>query len=395
MATNRVRRRPKDRKAQIAKASAEAFSAFGYHAVSMDAIAAKVGISAAALYRHYPSKYHLFRDAVLSLGQQLVDATAAAEAQHDDPAQALDAVVRALVDAALANRESGGLYRWEGRYLRGDDQAALLQQLRVANHRIHRPLMALRPALTTMQRWMLSSAMLSVVGSVMGHRTKLEADQIRAVLTQLGWAALQADLPSPDDAQPKPAQARPFALAGTYEALLRASMVLFAKHGYRETSMEQVSAAVGIPTSSIYRYFTGKSEMLAAALRRSADRVSGALASAWDADGDPKQVLNRLIEAYVAVSFDNPELACVYHAERVNLAPADQAFLKNVQLSTIESWARLLVEAEPNWTRPQARFVVHAAMALVVDIGRLLHYENSTHSQACVRKLMATVLGVW
>ena len=74
-----VRRRPKDRKAQIAQASAEAFSALGYHGVSMDAIAARVGISAAALYRHYSSKYELFRDAVLNLGQQLVDCTAFAD----------------------------------------------------------------------------------------------------------------------------------------------------------------------------------------------------------------------------------------------------------------------------------------------------------------------------
>ena len=43
-----VRRRPKDRKAQIAQASAEAFSAVGYYGVSMEAIASRVGISAAA-----------------------------------------------------------------------------------------------------------------------------------------------------------------------------------------------------------------------------------------------------------------------------------------------------------------------------------------------------------
>src|SRR5690242_2270000 len=70
-----TRRRPKDRKAQVERAAAEAFSAAGYHAVGMEAIAAKVGISAAALYRHYPSKYDLFRAAVLNLGQQLVDYT--------------------------------------------------------------------------------------------------------------------------------------------------------------------------------------------------------------------------------------------------------------------------------------------------------------------------------
>ena len=69
-----IRRRPKDRKAQIARASAEAFSALGYHTVSMEAIASRVGISATALYRHYPSKYDLFRDAALALGEQLVAA---------------------------------------------------------------------------------------------------------------------------------------------------------------------------------------------------------------------------------------------------------------------------------------------------------------------------------
>src|SRR6476619_4986128 len=74
-----VRRRPKDRKAQIARASAEAFSTLGYYGVSMETIAKRVGISAAALYRHYSSKYELFRDAVLNMGQQLVDATAFAD----------------------------------------------------------------------------------------------------------------------------------------------------------------------------------------------------------------------------------------------------------------------------------------------------------------------------
>jgi AcrR family transcriptional regulator len=51
-----IRRRPKDRKAQIARASAEGFSTLGFHGVSMEAIASRVGISAAALYRHYTGK---------------------------------------------------------------------------------------------------------------------------------------------------------------------------------------------------------------------------------------------------------------------------------------------------------------------------------------------------
>src|SRR6478609_4876731 len=156
-----VRRRPKDRKAQIARASAEAFSALGYYGVSMETIAKRVGISAAALYRHYSSKYELFRDAVLSLGQQLVDCTAIADETAGDPELTLRRIVSALIDTAMANRESGGLYRWEGRYLRADDQASLIAQMRMVHLRIQRPLMEIRRELTSRQRWTLSTSALS------------------------------------------------------------------------------------------------------------------------------------------------------------------------------------------------------------------------------------------
>jgi hypothetical protein len=94
----------------------------------------------------------------------------------------------------------------------------------------------------------------------------------------------------------------------------------------------------------------------------------------------------------VTLSFDNPELACVYYAERANLAPADQIMLRNVQRATVESWTRLLVEARPRWTAAQARIRVHAAMALVVDLGRLVGHDGSAHSRACVGQLMELAL---
>src|ERR1700755_3507147 len=150
-----IRRRPKDRKAQIARASAEAFSVLGYYGVSMDAIATRVGISAAALYRHYSSKYELFCDALLNRGQQLDDCRAYADDGTGDAELIVRRLVSALIDTAMANREAGGLYRWEGRYLRGDDQATLIAQLRTVHHRIQRPLSVIRPELTSRQRWIL------------------------------------------------------------------------------------------------------------------------------------------------------------------------------------------------------------------------------------------------
>jgi AcrR family transcriptional regulator len=57
-----------------------------------------------------------------------------------------------------------------------------------------------------------------------------------------------------------------------YEALLNESMQLFNLKGYRDTSMEDIATAVGMPASGIYKYFSGKSDILAAAFRRAADR---------------------------------------------------------------------------------------------------------------------------
>jgi hypothetical protein len=106
--------------------------------------------------------------------------------------------------------------------------------------------------------------------------------------------------------------------------------------------------------------------------------------------------LTLLIDAYVATSFANPELAAVYYTERVNLTPADQMLLHNVRRSTIDSWVRLLTAARPSRTPMQARFLVHAAMALVVDLGRMVNSEisaaPSAYTQACVRKLMELTL---
>jgi AcrR family transcriptional regulator len=390
-----VRRRPKDRKAQIARASAEAFSALGYYGVSMETIAKRVGISAAALYRHYSSKYELFRDAVLNLGQQLVDCTAFADGVDGEPELTLRRLVSALIDTAMVNRESGGLYRWEGRYLRGDDQATLNAQMRCVHHRIQRALTAIRPDLTSRQRWVLSTSALSVIGSIVDHRAKLPAIQVRALLADLADAVLAADLPDVADIV---AEARPpvATVAETlkYEALLNESMRLFNLKGYRDTSMEDIAAAVGMPASGIYRYFSGKSDILAAAFRRAADRLSAELSAIVAALPDREEALTAVIDAYVTRSFDRPELDYVYYTERLNMTPGDQKILRNLQRANVESWVELVVSVRQEWTPGQARFAVHAAMSLVIDLGRLMRYENSAPARAIVARLVdLTLLG--
>lgn len=389
-----VRRRPRDRKAQIVKASAEAFSALGYHAVSMEEIASRVGISAAALYRHSPNKYGLFRDAVFGLGQQLVDSTDI-DARDRDPDVLLADLVDALVETAIVNRSSGGLYRWEGRYLNEEDQAILNGQIGLVNRRLQEPLIRLRPELTSRERWTLSSAALSVIGSVTDHRASLPVNETRVLLAGLAAAVLSATLPAPFESPGSdPVAPSSSGAGGKYEMLLHESLLLFHKKGFRETSMEDIAAAVGIQASGIYRYFPGKADLLVASYRRSADRVSGDVSSVLAAESDPEQALARLIDLYVARSFREPEIAYVYYAERGNVPEIEGASIRNIQRATVDEWARLLAAARPEFSHAQAKFAVHAAFALVVDLGRLVQYEDTEHSRACVKLLMEmTLLG--
>lgn len=394
---NHVKRRPKDRKAQIARAAADAFSELGYHAVSMENIAARVGVSAAALYRHSQGKYDLFRSAVLALGQQLVDATEFVDDVPDDadPEETLRAMTAALIDTAIANRTAGGLYRWEGRYLHGEDQNVLAGQVKLVNRRLQRPLTKLRPKLTSRQRWVLSVAALSVIGSITDHRSRLGNGEIRVTLADIADAVLRADVPAQRTGGLEPSRAATItSAAGTYEMLLHESMRLFNEGGYRETGMEDIAAAVGIPVASIYQYFPSKSAILAVSYRRAADQLSGDLSTILAAGSDPEESLAQLIDAFVARSLANPELARVYYTERHNLPDPDAVLLDNIQRSTVESWARLAVAARPGLTLGRARYAVHAAFALAVDVGQLVIPGPAQPARATVRRLMEiTLLG--
>lgn len=392
-----VKRRPKDRKEQIARAASDAFSELGYHAVSMENIAARVGISAAALYRHSEGKYDLFRDAVLALGQHLVDATDFTEDVSDDidPADTIRRLISALIETTIANRTAGGLYRWEGRYLHGDDERALADQLKLVNRRLQQPLVKLRPKLTSHQRWSLSVAILSVIGSITDHRSRLSNGEIRETLNDICAALLLVDLPTRRGSATPSAPPPTFSgTGGEYELLLRESMRLFYERGYRETGMDDIASAVGLPVGSIYRYFPGKADILAVSYRRMADQLLADLSTSLAGSGDPEPALAQLVDAYVTRSFANPELSCVYFTERHNLPETDAILLYNIQRSTVESWARLAVEARPDLRIGRARYAVHAAFALVVDTGRLIHFDTDQSARLTVRRLMeVTLLG--
>ncbi|MEV0945816.1 TetR/AcrR family transcriptional regulator [Rhodococcus sp. NPDC049939] len=395
-----IRRRPKNRKAQIARVAAEAFNERGYHAVGVDEIAAAIGISGPALYRHYPSKYALLVHAANTAADSLqAAADGAMEGVTDsDPQDRLDHLIAALVTNSIENRKVAGLYRWESRYLEAEDRIRIRGVFAHVTQSLAAPLRELRPGLPTVDATTLSASALSVLGSISAHRTTLAMRRLETLLKAACESVLRTTLPLSvpnsnvtENGVVGASSAHRFALSSKRELLINAAEKIFDQHGYHDSSIEEIGAAAGINASSVYRHFPSKADLLAAVFYRAGDRMAVATSAALTAT-EPADALYTLAGSYLELSFRNPEVLSVYFAEIGNLPKNERANLRHVQRRHIEEWVNLLTAVRPQLSAPEARFLVHAALGLVLDIGRLMRFDTRAESRARLHALMMSVM---
>lgn len=390
------RRRPKDRRQQIAMAAAVAFSARGYHQVSMGDVAAEVGITAAALYRHFPNKYALFVDASRRLAHGLIEATdpVIARDAERDPAAQRDDILRAVIDVTIENRLTGGLYRWEGRYLTRDDRALLRHEFDELVSRVRRPLVALRPDLSDADADVLSAAALSVIASITAHHTTLRAKALTSLLLDAADSVLAVDLPPAADRADAPAPTTGVPSASTRERLVNEAIPLFYRLGYHETTVEDICSAVGITASALYRHFPGKSDILLEACVRATERLGATTSSALGSASSREQALGGLVDAYIDYAFTQHELMSVYFSDVGALPEDDRVRLYAIQRRHVDEWVSLLESVRPELTASAARFLVHAGLNVTVDVVRVMRFADSPAARVRVATLVRATLGV-
>ncbi|UGT55088.1 TetR/AcrR family transcriptional regulator [Nocardia asteroides] len=394
LGASRVIRRPKNRRAQIAIEAAAAFSSKGYHGVSMHDIAGRLGISSTALYRHYRSKYALFREELFRLAQLTVDAvTLAADAADLAPRERYERIISAAVDETIANRPTVALARWERRFLTGEDRRELDDLFAVAVRRLGNELAQERPELRRDDIAVRSVTAFSVIGSIGDHRSSLPAKRLARLLQSACCALLEIDLPAPVHPQhtepvlPVPA---PF----MHELLLTRAVDLFYENGYKNVTMGEIAASVGLASASaIYHYYGSKSNLLTAAFRRAADLSASVIGPTVAGAASPEQALSQLIQMYVEGSFDARALTYVYYAEFRNVAPADRVALKRIQKLVVSEWTKLLVLVRPELSKAEARILVHAGFALVVDLGQALGDDGVAPQNRVIALHRATLFG--
>jgi AcrR family transcriptional regulator len=383
-------RRPKDRKAQIALVAAELFCEHGYHGVGVDEIAAAVGISGPAVYRHFANKYAILVHATRELVDALLAATV--EPSDGDATEVIDLRLAAVARLSVQRRRVGGLYRWEARYLTPEHRREFASSLSRLVDRIADPLRALRPELAPAQAALLVRAALSAFGSLTTHQAAAHRGRTEQLLTRVAWALLRTDAPAIPPSPKRVAAASPVRLGSRRELLLAEAIRLFHRTGYHAVGMDEIGRAAGINASSVYRHFASKGELLAAAYYRASERLTAAAAAAVGGASDPPDALRRLVDSYVAFAFGENDLVAVYLAENNNLPQADRHELRKVQRLHVEEWVHLLGQVRPDLPVNDARVLVHAALSLVTDIGRLGSYDRTRGFDAQTAGLAMVVL---
>jgi AcrR family transcriptional regulator len=78
---------------------------------------------------------------------------------------------------------------------------------------------------------------------------------------------------------------------------------IFARHGYRKTTIEDIGRACGLGKAALYHYFSNKEEIFAEVVRAEGEKVLAQIRAAVDATDDPKaQLVAMLRTSFRAVS---------------------------------------------------------------------------------------------
>ncbi|NGN69437.1 helix-turn-helix transcriptional regulator [Streptomyces sp. A7024] len=383
--------RPRNRRQLIVDAAGRLFSERGYHAASMEEIAAGVGITATALYRHFPNKYALFAECAHAMVDGLVDAL-----DETPPDAAPAEVLGALIRVTVANRASGGVYRWEARYLDRKDRRLLKAKF---GRVVERAAEAAGRAAPGSDERLRVVAALGAIGSITMHRTSIAQRRLEDVLLACALRVLATDPAAPVRAggSSRAAEVELPALPvprSRRAEILAAAIPLFARDGFANVTNGQLAEAVGLAPSALYRHFPGKVDILAAACSQAAGLLAQAVDRSLQDVADPRDAVVALAAAYVAYSFEHTDLTSVAEAEFVGLPDELRRPLVVAQREHIAVWEQQLRAARPELDPRQTRVLVHAGFGVVVEAGRQLRWRDSPGHRAAVTGLVVGALGL-
>jgi AcrR family transcriptional regulator len=355
--------RSQRRRAEIVDAASARFARLGYHRVGIDDVAAAVGITGGAIYKHFRGKQDL-------LAQAIDGALAPFEAAVGG-AEDLPEAIAALASASIDQRRVGILLTREVRALDGDRGVEVGRRIDGTRRRVAELLVQRRPELSDLDAELLGDAVLALMCSPAHHSVDLSRQRSIALLGTMALRIADVALPAPSAASgaATPSRARTATLVDRRDQLIDAAVDLFGRRGYWASTMDDLGAAADIAGPSIYQHFDSKADLLVAVFTRGNEGLRLGLSRALAEGQDARDALRLLVESYVDFVLGHPEVNRLLLNEQLYLPELERASVRGMQQRYVAEWVNLLQEAHPGLDQATARFLTHGVLSIVNNRG--------------------------
>jgi AcrR family transcriptional regulator len=364
-------RRPRDRRQQILAAAAEQFRVSGYHNVGVTDIADAVGITGAAVYRHFRGKQEL----LLATVQDAFDYFAGI---WGGDYASLDQLLVDMAAATLQRPDIGVLWEREVAHLPADVQADLRAQFLQTSAPVRVAIAEARSDLPNDIVDVLLWAVLSALASVGYHSVKLDSARYQARFVEATQAMCMRMAPAAtaDGMTSSPPPAVRLLPTGRREAILVAAMRLFTDHGYQSVGVDDVGAAAGITGATVYHHFPSKSALLAAAVTRCLEAMMFDLTAALDRSATPSVATDLVLRHFVRTSTIHDGTIGTLIAEINSLPAAERGHVRQMYQDYLGEWVALLMGHRPDLAEGEAQVLVYATITMVNSLLRIPHVRR-------------------
>ena len=320
---------------RLLNTAAALFRAKGYAATTTREIAAALGIQQASLYYHAKSKEELLYKVFVFSLEQMQTQVAAAIAAEQDPLEKIRVFIRTHLAALLAFQSSNATMMTELRALSGAYRSDVVARRRNYSTLVRTMLEQAQDAggvRKDISAQYLYLALLNLLNwSMLWFRTgqELTPDQLANIFTTLFMEGVVAVDLKQSLAGSTPAavetmgvrQADPRRVGReTSRRLLVVAAALFAKKGYRLTSMREIAQGLGIQKASLYYHTATKEDLLFKICEASVTRVLDSAKATIRDTQNPLDRIRSLISAHVQCVLQDQDLHATALAEMRELS---------------------------------------------------------------------------
>jgi AcrR family transcriptional regulator len=147
--------------------------------------------------------------------------------------------------------------------------------------------------------------------------------------------------------------------------ILDAALALFYERGFHAVSVDEIGEAAGATGAAIYRYFSGKEEILATLFDEAQDRYLVAVPEPSD---DPLQDVRELVARHLAITFEQRELGSIWANEHRALSPEHARRVNRRSRKYLDEWVEILGRAFPERRQDELLTAADAAIGTTTSM---------------------------